>query len=146
MLRAVKRSIAGAILPLIASPWVRAESPAPATPEIGASLIQIALGLGIVVVLLLGSLHLLKRLQGPRGGAGGVLRTISGIAVGPRERVVVVELGETWLVVGVAPGRISMLHSLPRQVSSADAGPNKTGPQDFGQWLKQMMERRTNAR
>jgi flagellar protein FliO/FliZ len=135
-----------AALLLAVSTRAGAQTATAATPEIGTSLIQVVLGLAVVVVLLLGSLHLLKRLQAPRGSAGGVLRTVTGIAVGPRERVVVLEVGETWLVVGVAPGRVNMLHSLPRQASASDSAPAKTGPQDFGKWLRQVMERRTDAR
>lgn len=129
----------------LAAPAARAQSSAPATPEIGSSLLQVILGLGVVIALLVGALWLLKRLSAPRGAAAGVLRVVAGAAVGPRERVVLVEVGDTWLVVGVAPGQVNALHQLPRQdlaVSPAAASP---GGRDFGAWLKQMMERR-NAR
>lgn len=124
-----------------AAPVALAQSAAPAAPEVGASLIQVFLGLGVVIALLLGGLWLLKRLSAPRGAAAGALRVIAGAAVGPRERVVVVELGETWLVLGVAPGQVNALHHLPKQeaVSIPAAVPGGT---DFGTWLRQIMERR----
>lgn len=132
---------------LLASPLARAQTTTnPVTPELGTSLIQVVLGLCVVVLLLVGGLHVLKRLQAPRGGAGSLLRTVAGIAVGPRERVVVVEVDETWLVVGVAPGRVSMLHSLPKKSAAPDATPAPTAPQDFGRWLRQAMRRQGNAR
>jgi flagellar protein FliO/FliZ len=57
---------------------------------------------------------------------------------------VLVEIGETWLVVGVAPGQVSALHQMPRgQIAAAAALP---AGKDFGAWLKQMMERRHAAR
>jgi flagellar protein FliO/FliZ len=62
------------------------------------------LGLGGVMVLLVGSLWLLKRLTAVRGPASGMMRVVAATAVGGRERVVIVEVGSTWLVLGVAPG------------------------------------------
>jgi flagellar protein FliO/FliZ len=35
--------------------------------------------------------------------------------VGQRERVVVVEIGDDWLVLGVAAGQVRALHTLPAQ-------------------------------
>lgn len=138
---------AGLTLFAFAAPAGLAQTPAhPVTPEIGTSLVQVALGLGVVVLLLVGALHVLKRLHAPRGAAGALLRTVAAIAVGPRERVVVVEIDETWLVVGVAPGRISMLHSLPRSSAATEPGAAPTTPQDFGKWLRQAIGRQGNAR
>ena len=34
------------------------------------------------------------------------------LAVGPRERVVLVEMANEWLLLGVAPGRVSFLKSM----------------------------------
>ena len=62
-----------------------------------------------------------KRLSAPRGDAAGLLRIVAGTAVGPRERVVVVEVGDTWLVLGVAPGQVSALAEIPRARPAAAA-------------------------
>jgi flagellar protein FliO/FliZ len=56
------------------------------------------------LVLLVGSLWLLKRLTAVRGPASGMMRVVAATAVGGRERVVILEVGSTWLVLGVAPG------------------------------------------
>ena len=112
-------------------------------PEAGTGLLQVAYGLGVVIAALIGALWLLKRVSAPRGAAAGALRVIAGAAVGARERVVLVEIGETWLVVGVAPGQVSALHELPRG-QLAPPGPAPAG-RDFGAWLKQVMERRNAA-
>lgn len=112
--------------------------------ELGSGVLQVVLSLAVVVLLLVGSLYLLKRISAPRGAASGLLRVIAGTAVGPRERVVLVEVGDTWLVLGVAPGSVTPLHQLPRLAKpSADEAviPGK----DFAGWLKQVMVRR-NAR
>ena len=113
-----------------------------ATPlEAGSSLVQVILSLVVVVMLLMGTLYLLQRLSAPRGAGAGLLRVVAATAVGTRERVVVVEVGETWLVLGVAPGSVSALHQLPRM----DVPPAKLdnpGRLDFPGWLKQVTERR----
>ena len=110
-------------------------------PDVGGSLFQMLAGLAVVVALLVASLWLLKRLSAPRGPAGGLLKVVSATAVGPRERVVIVELGETWLVLGVAPGRVTTLHQIPRMAGTVSAAPGG----DFPDWLKKVLERRHGA-
>ncbi len=130
-------------LPLIASAAPAfAQAAAPAPGEVGTSLLQVLLGLAVVIALLLGGLWLLKRLSAPRGAAAGMLRIIAGTAVGPRERVVLVEVGDTWLVVGVAPGQVRALHQLPRQEIPPDPAAPYPAGKDFASRLKQVLERR----
>lgn len=100
-------------------------------------------GLLLVLGLLLGSLWLLKRISQPRGAAAGLLRVVAGISVGPRERVVILELGNSWLVLGVAPGRVSTLAEIPHQEVPTSA--TTQAGRDFPAWLKQMVERRGKA-
>lgn len=102
-------------------------------------------GLVVVVGLIFASLWLIKKLSAPRGAAAGVLRIVGGTAVGPRERVVLVELGDTWLVLGVAPGRVSMLHQLAR-LASAEPASTQPPEKGFGTWLQEIVESRSAQR
>lgn len=130
------------LLPVVAAMPAPAWSQVAATPiEAGSSLLQVILSLVVVVLLLLGTLYLLKRLSAPRGAGAGLLRVIAGAAVGTRERVVVVEVGDTWLVLGVAPGSVTALHQLPRR-DVPETNLTGSGGKDFSGWLKQVMERR----
>lgn len=70
-----------------------------------------ALALVIALIFLCGAL--LKRLGPGRGGRSRALQVVTSTAVGSRERVVVVEIEGTWLVLGVASGQVNKLHSLP---------------------------------
>ena len=98
------------------------------------------LGLIVVLGLLLGALWLLKRISQPRGAVAGLMRVIAGVAVGPRERVVILELGNSWLVLGVAPGQVSTLAEIPRQeLPTAEQAP---AAGEFPAWLKQIIEHR----
>lgn len=111
-------------------------------PEVGPGLLQMLLGLAFVIGLILASLWVLKRLTAPRGAAAQVLRVVAGQAVGARERVVIVEIGETALVLGVAPGQISTLHSMPRSELPQAPTPAAMPAAQFAARLKQIMERR----
>lgn len=125
---------------LLASAVCRADSGvAPASPGMGESLAQLLFGFAIVIVLIFASLWLLKRLSAPRGQAASLLKVVAATAVGPRERVVVVELGDNWLVLGVAPGQVTSLHQLPRV---ANVTPPPAAEGDFASWLKKTLERR----
>ena len=109
-------------------------------PDAGSSVVQMVLGLMLVLAMLVGSLWLLKRLTMARGPSSGLMRVVAGTAVGPRERVVLLEIGSTWLVLGVAPGAVSMLAEVPRQDLPISAKPE--AGKDFASWLKQITERR----
>jgi flagellar protein FliO/FliZ len=111
-----------------------------AAPSVSGSLAQMLLGLGGVLALLVGSLWLLKKLTAPRGAAAGLMRVVAATAVGGRERVVIVEVGSTWLVLGVAPGHVSALAEIPRQpVPEPPPGSSTTA---VPEWLQQLMRRR----
>jgi flagellar protein FliO/FliZ len=113
---------------------------APAQPSLGSGLGQMLLGLAGVLALLVGSLWLLKRLTSVRGPASGMMRVVAATAVGSRERVVIVEVGTTWLVLGVAPGRVSALAEIPRQaVPEPPSSPAQTAAAD---WLQRFVPRR----
>lgn len=114
-----------------------------AVPDLGASALQMIFGLLLVLGLLLGTLWLLKRISQPRGQVAGLMRVVAGVAVGARERVVILELGNSWLVLGVAPGQVSTLAEIPRQEVPTTATPQ--AGQDFPAWLKQVIKNRGQA-
>ncbi|NDP48410.1 MAG: flagellar biosynthetic protein FliO [Sulfuriferula multivorans] len=50
----------------------------------------------------------------PGMGAQGVVKVVGTTAVGTRERVVVVEVDDTWLLLGVGGGNVRLLHTQPK--------------------------------
>ena len=134
------RSLRPSLTLLLLLPPSLAWAEAVAVPDAGGSVVQMLGGLLAVLAMLLGSLWLLKRLAQPRGPSSRLMRVIGGTAVGPRERVVLLEIGSTWLVLGVAPGEVSMLAEVPRQ--DIPAAPVGEGGKDFAAWLKQIADRR----
>jgi flagellar protein FliO/FliZ len=122
-----------------AGAWAQTATQTASQPSLGSGLGQMLLGLGGVLALLVGSLWLLKRLTAVRGPASGMMRVVAATAVGGRERVVIVEVGSTWLVLGVAPGRVSALAEIPRQ---AVPEPPPAGSPAAADWLQRIMSRR----
>ena len=77
-------------------------------------MLQVILGLGLVLAVIAGCAWLLRRFGGLQAKAAGAIKVIGGSQVGQRERVVLVEVADTWLVIGVAPGHVTALHSMPK--------------------------------
>lgn len=125
-----------------AQPAVQAAAQSPATAS---SLLQMLLGFAIVLALLVGIAWLMKRMGVTGPAASSVARVVGGVSVGNRERVLVVEVGDQWIVVGVAPGRVNALSTLPRQergVPATATAPDFTGAKTFAAWLKQTIDKR----
>ncbi|MDD2833999.1 MAG: flagellar biosynthetic protein FliO [Methylotenera sp.] len=75
-------------------------------------MLKMALGL-IAVLGILGLLAwVLKRLVPGVGKQQSAVRIVGGVSVGARERVMVLEVADRWLVVGVAPGQVSALANI----------------------------------
>jgi flagellar protein FliO/FliZ len=97
----------------------------PTSPISITSTLQVVLGLLLVIGMIIGAMWLLRRLT-PGAGRPGPVSVISAAAVGQRERVVLVGVHETCLVLGVAPGQVNLLYSLPR--SALPATENSSTP------------------
>ena len=113
-----------------------------ATEGVGVSagaLLQMLLSLLLIIALLFAGAWLLRRLNGGVSfGQTGPLRIVGGLMISPRERIVLIEVADSWLVVGIVPGQIKPLHTLPK--GDLPAPPH--GDKPFGQWLKQFSERK----
>ncbi len=98
-----------------------------------ASLTRMIIGLLLVLAAILAAGWLARRAGLGRRASGPLLRQIASQSLGPRQRVVIVEVEQTWLVLGVTPGQITTLHTLP-----AGQAPE---PAAFAQVLGQALKR-----
>ncbi|CAM2138449.1 flagellar protein FliO/FliZ [Pararobbsia alpina] len=116
-----------------------------AVPSLGlAGIFQALFGLVVVIGLIFGCAWIARRLglnkTPPRTG---LVKLVSTTPLSQKERVVVVEIEDTWLVLGVAPGSVSHLHTLP--AGEAAASPAPVSPQvaqfatDFRQRLSEKL-------
>ena len=77
---------------------------------------QLALGLGVTAIALSAAFAAMRRLQRRQGGRVG-LSILGAIAVGTRERVVLLEAEGVRLLIGVTPNTITLLQRLPDRPS-----------------------------
>lgn len=81
------------------------------------SFLHMALGLLIVIGAIFAMTWLVRRTGYAPKGIGGAMKILSGISLGQRERVVLMQVGDQQLVVGIAPGNIRTLLVLDKPVS-----------------------------
>ena len=118
----------------------------PPSPLSLGGLLQVLLGLAIVLAAVAGTAWLLRRFGPGQSGAGGVARIVGGLMVGPKERLVVVEIEDNWLVLGVAPGQVNTLHTMAKPAGVTQlAGDSGGGGRGFQDWLRQAVRGRRDA-
>lgn len=115
MLRAI-----GAISGLFSS-VVYAAEPAVRSVDVLTSdaILQMVLGLGLVlgvIFLLAWGVRRLSHLQ-----PAGKMKVVATLPLGTRERAMLIEVGERQILLGVAPGRVSLLADYPEKVIDTDS-------------------------
>ncbi len=93
------------------------DTPVPAMDPLGAEQLWRTFGsLALLIALILGVFYLMRRAgSGPRG-AGRQIRFVDALALGQRERLVLVQVGDEQIVLGVSPGRVERVHVLEHPV------------------------------
>lgn len=84
------------------------------SPLSGGVLLQTAGGLLLILGLIFAIGWLLRRFGRLPLASKGDITILSGVSLGPRERAVLLRVGDTRLLVGVAPGRVQTLHVLDK--------------------------------
>jgi len=105
----------------VGKPAAMPQAPA-AAGSIGSAVVALAMVVGLILALG----WLAKRMPGFRGAsANSALRVVGSLALSPRERLVVVAVGDTQLVLGVGAGGTRTLHTLgePLPVAGHAAAP-----------------------
>lgn len=129
-------AIPAGLLPALAG---AADTAAPAASAAG-GLLQVFIGLVAVLGLIAATAWMAKRFGVARGGSSALLNVVGSASVGARERVVVLEIGESWLVVGVGPGNVNPIATLPRGETPPAA--QTALPTQFAARLQQMLDKR----
>ena len=129
---------------LVALPLLAAEPAAGmSSTGVGTQLTKLVVGLLLVIGLIFVLAWLLRRVQqlNPRGTQA--IRLISSQALGPRERLVLVQVGSEQILVGVSGGRIPPLHVLREPVHLPDGEPASA---EFAQRLMERLGRDPRGR
>lgn len=98
---------------------------------------QAFLSMIFILALLIVAAWLMRRLSGGKSFGNKSLKILGGVALGPRERIVLIEVGEECLVVGIVPGQIRTLHRLPKNQIPLDAE-----QKNFADWLKPLQAKK----
>ena len=114
------------------------EAVAPATNGILKMVCGLAVVLGVMAIMT----WFLKRVMPSIGAKQSAIRLVGGLSVGSRERVVVLEIADRWIVVGVAPGQVNAIANLEigeiqfKENESAESVLFTPSAAAFSQWLK----------
>ena len=93
-----------------------------AAPSLGiGAVLQTLVGLAVVIGLVVACAWLARRFGFQPARRGGPLKVVSSVGLGAKESAPIVEIGDTWLVLGVAPGNVRLLHTLPAGSAAATA-------------------------
>ncbi len=115
-----------------------------ATPKVGsgAFFAQVMIGLVFVLACIFALSWLVKRMG--QGGflANNQMKVVSSLAVGTRERVLVVDVGGKQILLGITPQNINSLHVFDEPVIHTEEGSLKeTAVGDFSEKIKYFMQK-----
>ncbi|MGG7650540.1 flagellar protein FliO/FliZ [Pseudomonas frederiksbergensis] len=116
-----------------------ASAAAPAVSSgVAGQLTQLVFGLLLVLGLIFFLAWLLRRVQqaGP-AGKGQVIELIGSRALGPRDRLMLVQVGNEQILLGLSPGTITALHVLKEPVQVP--GITEKATPEFAQRLMELM-------
>ncbi|MEO8065120.1 MAG: flagellar biosynthetic protein FliO [Pseudomonadota bacterium] len=111
--------------PLFAAPA------AGAAHSTGGGLAEVTLALIVIVALIAALAWLGKRMRGfgAVGGGRDRIQVLSSQALGPKERCMLIRVGDTDILIGVAQGNVRPLHVFPAGANTeAPPAPPATGP------------------
>jgi flagellar biosynthetic protein FliO len=106
----------------------------------GSPLLQVSGALFGIIAFILIIAWIAKRFGvAGKTAAGRGLKVSASTALGPRERVVIVDVEDARLVLGVTASNINVLHKLPPAPVTAEA--NAETPADFQSVMKSLLKR-----
>ncbi|MDT8363997.1 MAG: flagellar biosynthetic protein FliO [Nitrosomonas sp.] len=98
---------------------------APPSPVISTeSMLQVFMGLLAVLALIALLAWLFKKIGVYPANQSGLIKIVASVNVGQKERVVLTEINDTWLVLGVAPGHVNLLHRISKSDVIAHPAPD----------------------
>lgn len=110
-------------------------------PQAGSSLMQVSGALAAIILLILLAGWLAKRVGfSAKSGLSRDVKLRSSLSLGARERIVVVEVDDARLVLGVTASQITHLHTLPP--APVDTASTSTPPgAEFQHLMKNLLSR-----
>ena len=102
-------------------------------------LLQLFIGLFVVVFCIVVLAWAAKKMRGFQSLADDSIKIISAMSMGARERILLLQVGEEQILIGVAPGKINKLHVLDKPVVIVEKNPVGSTGKMFSDKLKTLM-------
>ena len=100
-------------------------------------LMKLTGGLILVVVVIFALAWLVKKFNLAQQSHGGLIRIVAGVSIGTRDRIVLLQVGEEQILVGLTPGRIEKLHTLAEPL--ALPGESSAASASFAEKINRLM-------
>jgi len=124
------------------APFAAPDSAKTASTSAAGGLAQVTLSLILVLAAVFASAWVVRRMRNFGRPGAGAIQIVADVALGTKERAVLIQVGAQQLLVGVAPGRVNTLHVLAEPVRTDDAqrggGADEVRP-DFKSILKRSL-------
>lgn len=101
-----------------------------------ADALRMVASLALIVLVILAGAWLMRRTGLLRAGGGQSVRIVGAQSLGARSSIVVVQVEDARLVVGVTPQQITLLHTMPPGDPDTAAAPTAAQQTNFAQTLR----------
>jgi flagellar protein FliO/FliZ len=134
-------------LPLLAQETLQraaeaAVDPAAVDPMSSGYLLKLIIGLMMVLALIFLFAWAARKMRLTPSGQQGLIRVLSAIHVGQRDRIALIQVGEEQILIGLSPGRMQTLHTLKKPLAPMESSEGEEG--GFAERLQQFMKKGRN--
>ncbi|MEQ9544887.1 MAG: flagellar biosynthetic protein FliO [Marinobacter sp.] len=130
------------LLPVLA---LAEEAPVPEesnrAPDTLITMLSLGGGLLAVIAIIYGCAWIIRRMNGMTGMNNQAIKVVSVMALGARERIALIDVGGTQILVGITPSAIRTLHVFDEPVVT----PGQGSSSDFARRLQGMIGKSWNA-
>ncbi|WP_442915212.1 flagellar biosynthetic protein FliO [Marinobacter sp. SS21] len=125
------------LLPLSAVAAESEPESRPSVPDAVGTLTSLGLGLLFVIGMIFLCAWLVRRMSGLTGMNNQLMKVVSVMNLGARERIALIEVGDQQILVGITPSTIRTLHVFEEPVTDAEAA----GSSEFARRLQGMISK-----
>lgn len=110
-------------------------------PDTLITMLSLGGGLLAVIAIIYGCAWIIRRMNGMTGMNNQAIKVVSVMALGARERIALIDVGGTQILVGITPSAIRTLHVFDEPVVTPGQGTSS----DFARRLQGMIGKSWNA-
>ncbi|MDX1757571.1 MAG: flagellar biosynthetic protein FliO [Marinobacter sp.] len=125
------------LAPAVALAQEGAPANRPSVPDSVGTITSLGIGLLVVIGLIFVCAWLVRRMSGLTGMNNQLMKVVSVLNLGARERIALIEVGDKQILVGITPTTIRTLHVFEEPVTD----PNATTSSDFARRLQGMISK-----